>query len=45
MDIYQIKQPADIKKLDIDELEELAKDIRKFLIESIAKTGGHLWVL
>ncbi len=42
MDIYQIKQPADIKKLDIDELEELAKDIRKFLIESIAKTGGHL---
>lgn len=42
MDIYQIKQPADIKDLHMDELEELAKDIRKFLIESIAKTGGHL---
>lgn len=32
----------DIKKLNIKELEELAEDIRHFLISSIAKTGGHL---
>lgn len=32
----------DIKKLNINELEELADDIRHFLIQSISKTGGHL---
>lgn len=42
MDIYQIKQPSDIKNLSVHELEELAKDIRAFLIESVAKSGGHL---
>ena len=32
----------DIKKLNIDELNDLCQDIRSFLIESISKTGGHL---
>lgn len=32
----------DIKKLDEDQLEQLREEIRNFLIESIAKTGGHL---
>ena len=32
----------DIKKLDEDQLEQLREEIRDFLIESIAKTGGHL---
>lgn len=32
----------DIKKLNMNELEELAVDIRHFLIQSISKTGGHL---
>ena len=31
-----------IKKLNIDELNDLCQDIRSFLIESISKTGGHL---
>jgi len=34
--------PEDIKKMSYKELEELAKEIRKFLIENISKTGGHL---
>ncbi|MDP3388125.1 MAG: 1-deoxy-D-xylulose-5-phosphate synthase [Eubacteriales bacterium] len=32
----------DLKKLNIEELEDLAEDIRQFLISSISKTGGHL---
>lgn len=34
--------PQDIKKLSIQELNVLADEIRKFLIESVMKTGGHL---
>lgn len=37
-----IKCPQDVKKLSFPELTVLAKEIRKFLIESVAKTGGHL---
>lgn len=37
-----IKTPKDIKKLNINELEELSKDIRKFLVLNLSKTGGHL---
>lgn len=32
----------DLKKLDKSELPNLASDIRAFLIENVAKTGGHL---
>ncbi|MDR1392179.1 MAG: 1-deoxy-D-xylulose-5-phosphate synthase [Clostridiales bacterium] len=34
--------PDDLKKLTIDELKLLAFEIRKFLIYSVSKTGGHL---
>ena len=42
MNILDIKSPADIKKLNIDQLNDLCKDIRTFLIDSVSKTGGHL---
>lgn len=42
MRIYDIESPEQIKSLSIKELNELAKDIRSFLIDSISKTGGHL---
>ncbi len=38
----QIKGPNDIKKIDKTNLNELAKEIRTFLMQSISKTGGHL---
>ena len=38
----KVNSPQDIKNMDIDELNLLAKDIRKFLVKSIAQTGGHL---
>lgn len=42
MTLTDIKDPSDIKKLSIKELEKLAVDIRAFLLDSIPKTGGHL---
>lgn len=37
-----IDSPDDIKKLNTDEIKELASEIRSFLIEKVSKTGGHL---
>jgi 1-deoxy-D-xylulose-5-phosphate synthase len=37
-----IHSPADIKQLSIPQLESLAQEIRERLIQSLAKTGGHL---
>lgn len=36
-----INSPADLKKLDLKQLNELAEEIRQFLIETISQTGGH----
>ena len=37
-----INSPADVKKLSVEQLEELALEIRKLLISVISHTGGHL---
>ncbi len=37
-----ILQPSDLKKLPEDKLPVLCEEIRAFLVESVAKTGGHL---
>ena len=34
--------PADLRELDADQLAELAGEIRRFLVASVARTGGHL---
>lgn len=38
----RVNSPDDIKKLSLDELNELADEIRNFLIDKVSKTGGHL---
>jgi len=40
--LKDIKSPEDIKTLSDSALADLALEIRKFLIESVSKTGGHL---
>ena len=40
--LKDIKSPEDIKALSDSELSTLAFEIRKFLIDSVTKTGGHL---
>jgi 1-deoxy-D-xylulose-5-phosphate synthase len=37
-----IESPADLRRLGIDELDDLAAEIRRLLIDTIASTGGHL---
>ena len=40
--LEHLNSPADIKKLSMPELSNLAAEIRSFLIKTISKTGGHL---
>lgn len=40
--LERINGPLDIKALNKTELEQLAWEIRRFLIEKISMTGGHL---
>lgn len=42
INIENIKNPKFLKKLKINELEKLSNDIRKYIIDSVSKTGGHL---
>lgn len=42
INLYDIKDPSFLKQMNIKELTELACNIRKFLIDSISATGGHL---
>ena len=40
--LSNINHANDIKKIKPQEYEKLAEEIRKFLLENISKTGGHL---
>ncbi|MFJ2897199.1 1-deoxy-D-xylulose-5-phosphate synthase [Streptomyces sp. NPDC087218] len=40
--LENVRGPHDLKALDEARLGELADDIRKFLIQAVARTGGHL---
>ena len=40
--IEKINTPQDIKKLNIEEKKQLAKDLRQTIIETVSKNGGHL---
>ena len=41
-DLLNHSFPGDLKSMTIDELISLGCDIRRFLIDSVSKTGGHL---
>ncbi|HMV12081.1 MAG TPA: 1-deoxy-D-xylulose-5-phosphate synthase [Nitrosomonas sp.] len=38
----RINSPIELRKLDRKQLPQLADELRQFLIESVASTGGHL---
>ena len=42
MELTEITNPSFIKKLNKEQLTELAGEIRKFLIEKLSVTGGHI---
>ncbi|MFC5370029.1 1-deoxy-D-xylulose-5-phosphate synthase [Arcanobacterium bovis] len=37
-----IHEPSDLRRLSDAQLNELATEIRQFLVENVARTGGHL---
>ncbi len=40
--LESIQSPADVKRLNYAQMASLAEEIRAFLIQTLAKTGGHL---
>ncbi|HIS27463.1 MAG TPA: 1-deoxy-D-xylulose-5-phosphate synthase [Candidatus Pullilachnospira intestinigallinarum] len=42
MMLDRITKPNDVKKLTLKECDQLAEEIRQFLIRSLSETGGHL---
>jgi 1-deoxy-D-xylulose-5-phosphate synthase len=40
--LESIDDPADLRKLDRGQLRDLARELRAFLLHSVARTGGHL---
>ncbi len=40
--LNEVSSPADVKNLSIPELKKLAEEIRRFILGSVSKTGGHL---
>lgn len=40
--LHKVQGVSDLKKLRLDELPVLAKELREFMVETVSKTGGHL---
>ncbi|MBC2875632.1 MULTISPECIES: 1-deoxy-D-xylulose-5-phosphate synthase [Streptomyces] len=40
--LENIRGPRDLKALGTEDLDELAEEIRHFLVHAVARTGGHL---
>lgn len=40
--LQQINCPQDLKELSLDDLTVLAEEVRNFLLQTVAHTGGHL---
>ena len=39
--LSQIVQPTDLHKLSVKELQELATEVRRAILENVSRTGGH----
>ena len=37
-----VNNPEDLRALDREQLPQLARELREFLVESVSRTGGHL---
>ncbi len=40
--LKNIDSPDDLDKLSLKELNQLAEEIRQYIINTVSKTGGHL---
>ncbi|MEA2554045.1 MAG: 1-deoxy-D-xylulose-5-phosphate synthase, partial [Fimbriimonadaceae bacterium] len=39
--LSQIVQPTDLHKFSVKELQELAAEVRRAILENVSRTGGH----
>src|SRR3954454_3951196 len=42
MSLHEIREPADLRALSYAQLDELAGEIRDFIVQAVADAGGHL---
>lgn len=42
MALHEIRQPADLRELNYPELDDLAGEIRDFIVHAVAENAGHL---
>ena len=42
LDLFKLNLPGDLKKLSYQQCDELAKQVRRLLITTVSKNGGHL---
>ena len=42
MDIEKIDFKKELTNMDVPQMQELSEEIRKFLVEKVSATGGHL---
>ena len=42
MDIEKIDLKKELANMDVPQMQELSEEIRKFLVEKVSATGGHL---
>ena len=42
MILETIHAPADVQKLNKDQLPQLCREVREFLVDHVSHTGGHL---
>ncbi|OPZ60786.1 MAG: 1-deoxy-D-xylulose-5-phosphate synthase [Deltaproteobacteria bacterium ADurb.Bin510] len=40
--LKRVDYPADLKRLSLSELRDLAREIREFIVRGVSQTGGHL---
>ncbi|HZR03446.1 MAG TPA: 1-deoxy-D-xylulose-5-phosphate synthase [Burkholderiales bacterium] len=40
--LSMINTPADLRRLDREQLKQVADELRAFILESVSRTGGHL---
>ena len=39
--LQDINSPADLRRLKIDQLQEVAEEIRQYILETMPRIGGH----
>ena len=42
MALHEIRQPADLRQLNYPQLDDLAGEIRDFIVHAVAENAGHL---